>query len=200
MRETAAVFGYVDPLGVHWDVPAGFETDGASIPAAFKPFIGGSWTENYVRAAVLHDFYIRRLTAAPETVHRLFFHALLASGTEPDRAKLMYWAVRNFGPQWRSIDLAKYEAERQANIERVNRENEKFRAEYDACLERHLQALRPPASDQAWESCPLDAGHQFVLELLTTVRDVVQDSARTMVDDLKAGRCVEVAPDKFECP
>jgi hypothetical protein len=197
-RVTAAPFGYVDGWGTHWDVPAGFETDGASIPPAFQPFIGGSWTEHYVRAAVLHDFYIRRLTSNPEAVHRLFFDALLASGTAPDRAKIMYWAVRNFGPQWKNVDLPAYERDRQQNLERIRRENEVFRAEYSACLARHLDALRVDRKGSAWEQCPLDNRHQFILDLMTTARDVVEESAGTMLENFKAGRCVEVAPDKYE--
>ncbi len=200
MRVLAEPFGYIDQFKVHWDVPTGFETDGASIPAAFKPFIGGSWTENYARAAVLHDFYIRRLTNDPESVHRLFFHALLASGTEPDRAKYMYWAVRNFGPQWKFVDLAAYEQARQANLERVRADNERFRAEYDACLERHLDALAGPPGSRPWESCPLDARHEFILDLMTTARDEVEKAAGSILDDFKAGRCIEVEPDKFDCP
>jgi hypothetical protein len=200
MRVTAGPFGYIDQFNVHWDVPAAFETDGASIPAAFKPLIGGSWTEQYVRAAVLHDFYIRRWTNDPESVHRLFFHALLASGTEPDRAKYMYWAVRNFGPQWKSVDLAAYEQARQANLEQVRRDNERFRAEYDACLERHLDALAGPPGSRPWESCPLDASHEFILDLMTIAKDEVEKAAGSILDDFKAGRCVEVAPDKYDCP
>ena len=165
-RVTAAVFGYVDPSGMHWDVPAGYPTDGASIPAAFKPFIGGSWTDKYVKAAVLHDFYIRRLTTNPESVHRLFFHALLASDLEPDRAKYMYWAVRNFGPQWKTIDIAAYETARQANLGRVRQENAAFEAEYSACLEQHLEELRNPSGAQ-WAVCPLDGKHQFILDFMT---------------------------------
>lgn len=198
-RVTADVFGYVDPAGMHWDVPAGYATDGASIPTAFKPIIGGSWTEKYVKAAVLHDFYIRRLTSNPESVHRLFFHALLASGLEPDRAKYMYWAVRSFGPQWKTIDIAAYERARQANLARIRQENAAFEAEYSACLERHLEELRHPSAAQ-WAVCPLDGKHQFILDLMTTVADEVTKAGRTIMDDFNAGRCIEEAPDKYVCP
>lgn len=198
-RVTAQPFGYVDKSKMHWDVPVGYPTDGASIPEAFKPFIGGSWTEQYVPAAVLHDFYIRRLTSAPETVHRLFFHALLAKGVAPDRAKLMYWAVRNFGPQWKSIDLAAYEKTRQENLERIRRENEAFEAEYSACLERHLEELRNP-SGEAWAVCPLDGKYQFILDFITTAADEITKAGSTIMDDFNAGRCVEESPGKYFCP
>lgn len=195
MRETAAAFGYVDPLGIHWDVPAGFATDGASIPAAFKPIIGGSWDQRYVRAAVLHDFYIRRVTADPESVHRLFFHALLASGTEPDRAMLMYWAVRKYGPQWTSIDLAAYEVKRRANLQRIEQENERFRIEYERCLTRHLEALRLPARQRSWVDCPLDGRHQLMLDLVSITRDELGRA----IEDYRQGKCRRIAEGKFDC-
>jgi hypothetical protein len=108
--------------------------------------------------------------------------------------------VRNFGPQWKAIDLAAYERTRQENLERVRRENEAFRAEYGACLERQLEALRGAGAEQGWAQCPLDAQHQFILDLMTTARDEVEKAAGTILDDFKAGRCVEVAPDKYDCP
>lgn len=112
LRELAAPFGFIDPDGVHWDVPAGYRTDGASIPPFFRPVVGGPWTDAYVKAAVLHDFYIRRRTSNARAVHQLFFDALLASGVSFDRAYLMYLAVDKFGPDWKSIDLVAFERER----------------------------------------------------------------------------------------
>jgi Protein of unknown function (DUF1353) len=79
-------------------VPISTSARGCMASRLFKPFIGGSWTEQYVRAAVVHDFYIRRNTSNAAVVHRVFHDALLASGAAPDRAYLMYKAVNNFGP------------------------------------------------------------------------------------------------------
>lgn len=115
LRELAAPFGYIDPDGVHWDVPAGFQTDGASIPLFFQPLIGGPWTENYVNAAVIHDYYIRRRSVRAEAVHKVFYIALLAADTGSRRAQQMYFAVGNFGPQWKSIDLDAYRQSWQAH-------------------------------------------------------------------------------------
>jgi hypothetical protein len=196
MRETAAAFGYVDPLGVHWDVPAGFLTDGASIPLAFQPLVGGSWDQRYLHAAVLHDFYIRRLTADPESVHRLFFHAMLASGTTPDRAALLYWAVRNHGPQWKAIDLAEYERKRSENLARIEAENERFRVEYEACLLRHVDSLRgAPPGQRPWANCLLDGRHEMLLDIVTTLRDVLLKGA----DDLKQGKCRRGSDGTYNC-
>ncbi len=99
-RTLAAPFSYIDPNGYVWKVPAGFRTDGASIPRVLQPITGGRWTRDYVRAAVVHDYYIRKWYKFPSAVHRVFYDALLASGTNASWAKQMYVAVDNFGPVW----------------------------------------------------------------------------------------------------
>jgi hypothetical protein len=109
LRELSAPFGFIDPDGAHWDVPAGFQTDGASIPLFFQPLIGGPWTESYVKAAVVHDFYIRRSSVSAGAVHKVFYFALLAAGNSLGRAQEMYLAVAKFGPQWKNVEMAAYE-------------------------------------------------------------------------------------------
>lgn len=99
-RTLAAQFSYIDPKGFVWKVPKGFQTDGASIPRVFQPITGGRWTEQYIRAAVVHDYFIGKWYKFPSAVHRVFYDALLASGTQPTRARQMYVAVDNFGPVW----------------------------------------------------------------------------------------------------
>ncbi len=124
LREIAAPFGYIDPKGMHWDVPVGFRTDGASIPRFFQPVIGGPWTDAYIKAAIVHDFYIRRQSVSAEDVHRVFYLALLAAGTDVKRAQSMYFAVGRFGPQWQHIDMAAYQAaweQRRAMLERITK-------------------------------------------------------------------------------
>ena len=199
-RRTAQPFGFIDAGGKHWDVPVGFLTDGASIPAAFKPVIGGSWTAGYIRAAVVHDFYIRRRTSNAKAVHRLFFDALLASGVPYDRALLMFIAVDRYGPDWKSIDLAAFERERQAQFEEIRRKNAEYEAEYRSCLERQLQELQGPSTEQAWAVCPLDGKHQFILDLMTTAADEITKAGSTILQDVEAGRCIEEAPGKYFCP
>jgi hypothetical protein len=194
MRETAAPFGYVDPLEVHWDVPAGFATDGATIPPALKPFLGGSWHKNYVRAAVLHDFYIRRVTANPEHVHLLFFHALLASQAPFDLASIMYKAVLRYGPRWTMIDLADYEHRRRQNLQLVEQQNAVRRRQYEDCMRRNFGRLQA-ATTAEWFRCALHED-QFIPDLVS----VIEGAGQSILDDLAKGKCVEVAKDKFECP
>jgi hypothetical protein len=63
---------------------------------------------------VVHDFYIRRSTVSAAAVHKVFYLALLAAGNSQRRAGDMLFAVKNFGPQWKHIDVAQYESAWQA--------------------------------------------------------------------------------------
>jgi hypothetical protein len=114
LRELSAPFSYIDPDGVHFDIPAGYQTDGATIPMFFQPIVGGPWTDSYIKAAVVHDFYIRRSTVSAAAVHKVFYLALLAAGNSQRRAGDMFFAVKSFGPQWKHVDVAQYEAAWQA--------------------------------------------------------------------------------------
>lgn len=93
-------FDYRDEDCRIWRAPKNFVSDGASIPQAFWSLIGGPWDGVYSNAAVIHDYECVRRTTAWEQVHKLFFRAMLAAGTEPLRAKLMYAAVYHCGPKW----------------------------------------------------------------------------------------------------
>ena len=110
-----------DRDGVHWDVPAGYQTDGATIPVIFHPIIGGPWTDSYIKAAVVHDFYIRRTTVNADAVHKMFYMALLAAGNSQRRAGDMAFAVRNFGPQWKQVVVAQFEAAWRARKDMLDR-------------------------------------------------------------------------------
>jgi hypothetical protein len=114
LRELSAPFTYIDRDGVHWDVPAGYQTDGATIPVFFHPIIGGPWTDSYTKAAVVHDFYIRRSTVNADAVHKMFYLALLAAGNSQRRAGDMFFAVKKFGPQWKHVEVEQYKAAWQA--------------------------------------------------------------------------------------
>jgi len=92
-------FGYIDAKGQVWDVPAGAETDGASIPGIFwithPPFTG-----KYRSAAVIHDYYCRTQTRSWQDTHDVFYEAMLTAGVDARTAKVMWAAVYNFGPRW----------------------------------------------------------------------------------------------------
>lgn len=84
-------------------VPAGFLTDGATLPPFLRLFLA-VWG-SYGRAAALHDYLYARLRAgdphplAPtrRAADAEFLLAMRACGTRPALARLMWAAVRLFG-------------------------------------------------------------------------------------------------------
>lgn len=92
-------FGFIDPYGKEWDVPDGYKTDGASVPAAlwalYPPFTG-----NYRSAAVIHDYYCDNKGQSWQDTHRVFYFAMRAAHVDEKTAKIMYGAVYLFGPRW----------------------------------------------------------------------------------------------------
>ncbi|HYJ58834.1 MAG TPA: DUF1353 domain-containing protein [Methyloceanibacter sp.] len=92
-------FGYVDPSGLEWNVPEGYKTDGASVPAAlwalYPPFTG-----TYRSAAVIHDYYCDNKERSWQDTHKAFYFAMRAANVAENTAKIMYSAVYLFGPRW----------------------------------------------------------------------------------------------------
>ena len=85
-------------------VPAGFESDGASVPklfwSAFPPF------DTYLPAAVVHDILCvqghndKCLYTSIEAAD-IFYEAMRVCGVGITKARMMYYAVRYFGPKWK---------------------------------------------------------------------------------------------------
>jgi hypothetical protein len=93
-------FRYKDPNGVEWVTKAGDKTDGASIPPWAQPFVGQPFDKLFLKAAVIHDHYCDRHVRPWRQTHRVFFDALLETGVDLAKAKLMYYAVYLAGPKW----------------------------------------------------------------------------------------------------
>lgn len=99
---------FIDGEGRQWLAPEETLTDGASIPAVFVPIIGFPREPEFANAAALHDAYcgIGNETGPVyhaktwQEVHRLLYDALVASGTDPTKAKIMFAAVWLGGPRW----------------------------------------------------------------------------------------------------
>jgi|RhiMetdeSRZDD1v2_1073273.scaffolds.fasta_scaffold377140_1 hypothetical protein len=94
-------FGYVDPEGRQWDVPANTIVDGASIPRALWSIVGSPWTGLYRKASVVHDYYCDTKDRGWRNVHKVFYDAMITEGMGIAEAKLMYGAVLYFGPKWK---------------------------------------------------------------------------------------------------
>jgi hypothetical protein len=93
-------FGYLDPYGVYWEVPAGYVTNGASVPWYLWPALGGPYDGPYRDAAVLHDYYCDKQTHTWEKTHEMFFNASLRRGVSETKAKTMYLGLQMFGWRW----------------------------------------------------------------------------------------------------
>jgi hypothetical protein len=98
-------FGFTDSNGVYWEVPAGYVTNGASIPPTLWSVVGGPYEGPYRDAAVLHDYFVDEGLAGRgkrtwEETHTMFRDASLARGVSNGLVQLMYGSVRLLGPRW----------------------------------------------------------------------------------------------------
>jgi hypothetical protein len=93
-------FAYIDVAGKRWLAPKGSAVDGASIPRTLWTIIGGPFEGPYRNASVVHDVGCRQRRELWEAVHRMFHDACRCGGVSSSKAKLLYWAVYNFGPRW----------------------------------------------------------------------------------------------------
>lgn len=77
-------------------VPAGFKSDGASVPKGITwvfPRIGG----RYTKAAILHDYmYVNRIGSKAEA-DLVFYEACRVLGLNKTVAKLFHWGVKLLG-------------------------------------------------------------------------------------------------------
>lgn len=91
---------FTDADGRDHYVPAAFITDGATIPKWCWWFVGGPLTEQYLRAATLHDFQIGQKTETWQVVHSRLYRALRADQVGAVTATLFRVAVLVRGPRW----------------------------------------------------------------------------------------------------
>lgn len=89
------------PLGVAgkltFEVPKGFETDGASIPRFAWITTGTPFDPKHIRAAVLHDFMYQAGIVERKAADDLFRQMLREDGVGGYQAGKMYFALRIFG-------------------------------------------------------------------------------------------------------
>ena len=87
-------FRYVSSYGTI-TVPAGFETDGASIPKAFWNILAPFG--RYFHAAVIHDYLYRGAGFSRKDSDLIFKEAMYNSGLDWQTRETIYRAVRLFG-------------------------------------------------------------------------------------------------------
>jgi hypothetical protein len=90
-------FAYATCAGFLIVVPAGFETDFASVPRFFWRLLPP--TGQYGKAAVIHDYLYRTVTEdfTKNECDRIFLEAMEYLGVGRPTRYAMYWGVRLFG-------------------------------------------------------------------------------------------------------
>ena len=86
-------------------IPAGFESDGASVPRFFWRVVFPPGDPPAMLAAFVHDYIYRTHPDGfdREEADRAFRLLLIDNGVPPIQAQLAYWGVRLFGdPAWRA--------------------------------------------------------------------------------------------------
>lgn len=82
-----------------YTVPAGTETDLASIPR-FVPRIIAEKVDGHIESAVVHDFLCIERPWTSRVAADIFDAGMRVAGVPTWRRELMAQAVRMFGPQW----------------------------------------------------------------------------------------------------
>ena len=86
-------FSFIDRQGRYWEVPAGMEVDGATIPRTLWSSVGSPFTGDYRRAAILHDAAIRDPRVSRIDADAMFYEACVAGGCTVKQAQLLYAGV-----------------------------------------------------------------------------------------------------------
>jgi hypothetical protein len=98
--KTLNAFSYKDPRGVVWEVPAGYITNGASVPWGLWNIVGGPYDGPYRDAAVIHDYYTEYKLRSWEDTHRMYYEASIARGVSENRASIMYAGLLVGADRW----------------------------------------------------------------------------------------------------
>lgn len=89
---------HVEINGMRFTVPAGFVTDGASIPRFLWRVCGHPMTARRFPIAVFHDYaYTGALGLTRQLADEIYSAGLVALGFPAWKAKLEYYALRLFG-------------------------------------------------------------------------------------------------------
>ena len=96
---------YTEQLGeekVWIEVPEGFETDFASIPKIFIPFL--EWKDKFNKASVVHDYLYHTKITTRKQADKIFLELMLVLGINKYKAYIFYYMVRVFGwLYWRKV-------------------------------------------------------------------------------------------------
>ena len=105
-----------DSRNTLWTVPKRTVVNGASIPSYLWSIVGGPWEGKYRNASVIHDYFFDRKQYDSDSVHWVFYDAMITSGVDKVKAKVMYFAVLRFNPAWKAIELLRLRARRDRKV------------------------------------------------------------------------------------
>tara|TARA_R110000851_G_scaffold227519_4_gene380329 strand:- start:18 stop:446 length:429 start_codon:yes stop_codon:yes gene_type:complete len=77
------------------EIPAGYTSDGASVPKLFWKVVGTPFAPNFIEAAFVHDFLVDQ-NYDDVLADKMFFDMLVYAGVNKYKAKAMYIAVRSY--------------------------------------------------------------------------------------------------------
>jgi Protein of unknown function (DUF1353) len=95
-------FSYTDRRTKRWTAPINSTLDGASIPRFFWRLVGSPFRGKYRYASIIHDYHCNARVEKWDAVHFMFYEACMAGGCGHQHSKILYYAVRHFGPKWGS--------------------------------------------------------------------------------------------------
>lgn len=87
-------FWYDDPDGKRWSAEAGSIIHGGCIPRPIWSTLGNPFTDQYRRAAIVHEAVRAKTVEEQRLVDRMFYFACLASGCSREQSKALYAGVR----------------------------------------------------------------------------------------------------------
>ena len=80
-------------------IPAGFVSDGASIPRIFWFIVGSPLTGKYRAGAILHDFLYYSALYPRKRSDEIFLEAMTVLNVNKVKRTIIFWAVR-IGAEW----------------------------------------------------------------------------------------------------
>jgi hypothetical protein len=98
--ETLEAFGFKDAKGVLWKVPRGTIVSGAAIPRIAWSVVGSPLDGELAVSSAFLEYYVDQRTCSREDTLQMFYESMITSSVGDAQAKVIYTAVRTFGPNW----------------------------------------------------------------------------------------------------
>lgn len=90
-------FSFIDSKGIRHGVPAGFISDGASIPRVLWPVVGHPRDTDIGQAAALHDLQYRYATVSRKRADEIICEGMECLGASWAKRKAVYAGLRMGG-------------------------------------------------------------------------------------------------------